>query len=90
MLPKFQQELCITYDTLTHVCTFQVKLSFTMKLIRVMRSSIFMGQPRNKVKVNRSVGRLGKVNPSFLYKNELGSKSQTITQKLYGQKFLGD
>ena len=90
MLPKFRQKLCIYYDTLAHACIFQVKLSFTMKLIRIMRSVIYLGQPRNKVKGNRSVGRLGKTNLSFLYRNELGSKKQIITQELYGRRLPGD
>ena len=55
-----------------------------------MRSSIFFGQPRNKFKGNRSVGRSGKVNPAFLYRNELDLEKQTITQELYGQKLPGD
>ena len=51
---------------------------------------LYLGQPWIKVKENRSVERLGKVNPTFLYKNELGPEKQTITQELYGQELLGD
>ena len=90
MLPKVRQKLCITYDIFAHAYTFQVKLSFTMKLIKIMRISIFLGQPRNKVKGNRSVRRSGKVNPAFLYRNRLGAEKQTITQELYGQRLPGN
>ena len=41
----------------------------------------YLGQPLNKVKGNRSMGRLGKVNPAILYRNELGLEKQTITQE---------
>ena len=37
-----------------------------------------MGQLRNKVKGNRSVGKLGKANLVILYRNELGLEKQTI------------
>ena len=49
-----------------------------------------MGQPLNKVKGNRSVGKSGKVNSAILYRNELCPEKQTITQELYGQEFPGD
>ena len=34
-------------------------------------NSIYLGQPRNKVKGNRLVEESGKVNPAILYMNEL-------------------
>ena len=36
------------------------------------------------------MGRSGKVNPTFLYRNELDPKKQTITQELNGQELPGD
>ena len=49
-----------------------------------------MGQPWNKTKGNRSVGKLGKVNPTILYRNKLDLEKQTITQELYGLKLPRD
>ena len=40
-----------------------------------------MGQPLNRIKGNRSVGESGKVNPTILYRNELGPEKRTITQE---------
>ena len=50
----------------------------------------YLGQSRNKVKGNRSVGKSEKANPAILYKNELGLDKQTITQELNGLKLPGD
>ena len=37
---KIWQKLCITHDVLAHACNVQVKLSFIMKLARILRSSV--------------------------------------------------
>ena len=41
----------------------------------------YLGQPLNRFKVNRLVWELGKVNPSLMYRYELGPEKQVITQK---------
>ena len=53
-------------------------------------NSIYLDQPRNKVKGNISVEESGKVNPAILYRNWLEPEKQTITQELYGLKLPGD
>ena len=53
-------------------------------------NSIYLGQPRNKVKGNRLVGEPVKVNPAILYGNNLDPEKQTITQELYRLKLLRD
>ena len=46
-------------------------------------NSIYLGQPQNKVKGNRLIRELGKVNPAVLYRNELDLEKQMITHELY-------
>ena len=61
-----------------------------MWVMRTIRIPYYLGQPRNEIKGNRSVGKSRKVNLSILYRNELGPEKQTITQELYDLKLPGD
>ena len=58
--------------------------------IKTIRIPFTWASPKNEVKGNRSVEKLGKVNPAILYRNELDPKKQTITQELYGLKLPVD
>ena len=49
--------------------------------MRNIRIAYHLGQPRNEIKGNRSMGKLGKVNPAILYMNELDPEKQTIAQE---------
>ena len=58
--------------------------------IKTIRIPFTWASPKNEVKENRSVEKLGKVNPIILYRNKLDPKKQTIIQELYGLKLPGD
>ena len=58
--------------------------------MRTIRIPYHLGQPRNEIKGNRLIGKLGKVNSTILYMNELDPDKHTITQELYAQILPGD
>ena len=67
-----------------HVCKEFIKIMLWCKFHDTWAS------PGLKLRGNRSVGRSGKVNPAFLYRNELDPDKQTITQESKGQELPGD
>ena len=64
-----------------HVNTYVIQVDLTM-IIYFMRTTYipyYLGQHRNELKGNRSMGEPGKVNSDILYTNELDPEKHTIT-----------
>ena len=84
---NFGKELCISYETHFDTCACLHK---TYKSYVREKFYNTWASPRLRLRRIDQWEDWGKVNPTFLYRNELSPEKQTITEESYGQELPRD